>query len=193
MPLEYTILGVLMDEPTHGYSIKKQLLETFSENLGINDGQLYPALSRLERRGWIKKQVIEQRRSPTKHLYRVTRRGEVAFFRWLESADPEAEPAPYDFFWRYGFLQKCSFFRQLDPATVVAQARQKLEDVDRRIAELESFLKRMEEKEADPYRQMIVEYGIRYQRMRREWLEDLRARATAQAHEKPSRLAAGAP
>ena len=84
-------------------------------------------------------------------------------------------------------------FNDMDPATVIAQARQKLEDVDRRIVELEGFLKRMEEKEADPYRQMIVEYGIRYQRMRREWLEDLRARATAQTHEKPSRLAAGAP
>ena len=106
MSMEYTILGVLMDQPTHGYSIKKHLLEAFSKHLGLNDGQLYPALARLERRGWIKKQIIEQRSSPTKHLYRVTKVGEVAFFDWLVADDSEAEPALYDFFWRYGFLQK---------------------------------------------------------------------------------------
>jgi len=190
MSLEYTILGVLMDQPTHGYSIKKHLLETFSKNLGLNDGQLYPALSRLERRGWIQKQVVEQRRSPTKHLYRVTPEGKVAFFDWLEAADPEAESTPYDFFWRYGFLQKCSFFRYLDPASIVAQSRKRLEEVDRRIEELEGFLQRMEEKKADPYRRMIVEYGIRQQRMRREWLEDLRARTAGRGRQKPARLAA---
>ena len=40
MSISYTILGVLMDAPTHGYSIKKTLLESFSQALAVNDGQL---------------------------------------------------------------------------------------------------------------------------------------------------------
>lgn len=188
MSMEYTILGVLMDQPTHGYSIKKHLLEAFSKHLGLNDGQLYPALARLERRGWIKKQIIEQRSSPTKHLYRVTKVGEAAFFDWLAADDSEAEPALYDFFWRYGFLQKCSFFHHLPAGAIVIQTRQKLEEVDRRIAQLEGVLKRMQEKQVDRYRRRIVEYGIRYQQMRRDWLGDLLEGTT-----EGERLAAGAP
>jgi len=181
-----------MDQPTHGYSIKKHLLEAFSKNFGLNDGQLYPALARLERRGWIKKQVVEQQRSPTKHLYRVTKDGQTAFFEWLQAAEPETEPARYDFFWRYGFLQKCSFFSHLPVGTIVAQSRQEHREVERRIAELERVLERMQEKQVDPYRRLIVEYGIRSQQMRRDWLEDLLERAMNKAEEKPSRLAAGA-
>lgn len=191
MSVEYTVLGVLVDQPTHGYSIKKQLLETFSKNLGLNDGQLYPALARLEQRGWIKKRIVEQRRSPTKHLYHVTPEGETAFRRWLES--DEAEPAAYDFFWRYGFLQKCSFFRHLEPDQVMSQIQRSLEEVDARLAELVPFLERMVEKRSDPYRQMIVEYGIRYQRMRREWLQDLLARSGDPVSRPSPRLVAGGP
>lgn len=186
MSVEYTILGVLMDEPTHGYSIKKHLLGTVSKSLGLNDGQLYPALARLEGKGWIEKQVVPQPRSPTKHLYRVTREGEAALFAWLQTADPGGEPAAYDFFWRDDFLRKCSFFRYLPAETVASQARGKLEEVDARIAELEEFLARMEKGQSDPYRRMIVDYGIRYQRMRRTWIGDLLARALeARLEERP--------
>ena len=47
MSVPYTILGVLMDAPAHGYSIRKQLEAVFSTDLGLNDGQLYPALAKL--------------------------------------------------------------------------------------------------------------------------------------------------
>jgi DNA-binding PadR family transcriptional regulator len=181
MSIEYTILGVLIDQPTHGYSIKKTLVEIFSKNLGVNDGQLYPALARLEARGWIKKRIVEQRRSPTKHLYRVTPQGQEAFYRWLEESETEGEPARYDFFWKHGFLQRCGFFRHLQPEAVERRTERKIKEVEGRIAELESFLMRMQKDGVDPYRQMIVEYGVRYEQMQREWLEDLRARAVEQA------------
>ncbi|MFQ5515788.1 MAG: PadR family transcriptional regulator [Myxococcota bacterium] len=177
MSLDYTVLGVVMDEPTHGYSIKKTLLEIFASSLGVNDGQLYPALARLEARGWIEKQVVEQRRSPTKHLYRVTAAGKEAFFRWLATPEPEGPPARYDFFWKDSFLQKCGFFRHLEPRDVALHCRRMLEAVEPRIEALEATLKRGARETADPYRRMIVEYGIRYERMRREWLRDLLGRA----------------
>ena len=95
MSVPYTILGVLMDAPAHGYSIRKQLEAVFSTDLGLNDGQLYPALAKLETLGWIAKEVVEQPRSPTKHLYRVTDEGRAAFARWLEGDAPaDAAGAP---------------------------------------------------------------------------------------------------
>ena len=98
MSVPYTILGVLMETPAHGYSIKKYMLKNFSKDFGINDGQLYPALAKLESRGWIKKTVVPQPRSPARHLYRVTEEGEAAFLRWLCGEEEGEAPARLDFF-----------------------------------------------------------------------------------------------
>jgi DNA-binding PadR family transcriptional regulator len=182
-----------METPAHGYSIKKYLLENFSKEFGINDGQLYPALAKLEARGWIKKKVVPQRRSPAKHLYRVTREGEAAFLRWLCGEDEGDPQSRFGFFWKHEFLQRCGFFHHLEPEAVRVQTQRKLDEAGQRLADLDRLLERMEEKGADPYRRMIVEYGIRYERMRREWLEDLLARAAEGRHPKPRSAAAGAP
>ncbi|NRA01432.1 MAG: PadR family transcriptional regulator [Myxococcales bacterium] len=175
MSIDYTILGVLIESPAHGYSIKKYLLENFSRHFGVNDGQLYPSLGRLEARGWIRKRVVHQRRSPAKHLYRVTPAGNAAFFEWLSGSGDsgEAEPVRYDFYWRHAFLQRCGFFRHLGPEQVAQQGAVELGRVSQQIADLEGVQERMDQDAADPYRRMIVEYGVRYQKMRRDWLAEL--------------------
>ena len=195
MSIDFTILGVLIESPAHGYSIKKYLLENFSRHFGVNDGQLYPALSRLEARGWIRKRVVHQRRSPAKHLYRVTPDGKSAFFEWLaETGDAsDTEPVRYDFYWRHAFLQRCGFFRHLGPEEVATQGAAEFERVSRQIEDLEGVKERMDQDSADPYRRMIVEYGVRYQKMRREWLVELLevAARSAEPSAAPAPRAAG--
>jgi DNA-binding PadR family transcriptional regulator len=187
--LDHAILGFLVEQPAHGYSIKKRLFESLSRDVGLNDGQLYPALARLESRGWIKKRVVAQRRSPPKHLWRATAAGQREFRRWLETPEPEPDAA-VDFLWRHGFLQRCAFFRHLDAHRVATHARRELEGATRGLAELERLSARLAAQGADPYRRLLVEYGIRYQRMRREWLEELFARAAPTEGEKSPPLRA---
>jgi DNA-binding PadR family transcriptional regulator len=183
MSVAYTILGVLMDAPSHGYSIRKQLEETFSKDLGLNDGQLYPALAKLESLGWIEKEVVEQQRSPTKHLYRVTAKGRAAFARWLEGEEPVSSRERQSFFWRDEFLQRASFFARLNASAAEEQIRARLGQTEARAARLEARLAESPG-EVDPYRRMIVEYGVRLQRMRQGWLEELLARATERSMER---------
>jgi DNA-binding PadR family transcriptional regulator len=190
--IDYSILGVLMEQPSHGYSIKKTLGESISKDLGINDGQLYPALARLESRGWIAKRVVPQRRNPAKHLYRVTEEGERAFYGWLRDPEPDPQPARYDYFWKHDFLQRCTFFRYLEPEEIRSQVRQKIAEIERRISDLEGVAARLRARQDDPYRRMIVEYGIRYQRMRLEWLDDLLARTADRGADEPPPLVARA-
>jgi DNA-binding PadR family transcriptional regulator len=192
MSVAYTILGVLMDAPAHGYSIRKQLEETFSKELGLNDGQLYPALAKLEGLGWIEKEVVAQQRSPTKHLYRVTAPGRAAFARWLEGAEQSDRRERPSFFWRDEFLQRASFFARAGADTASAQIRARLAQTEARAQRLEARLAEAGTGEADPYRRMILEYGVRLQRMRREWLEELLARATEQSTESAGLRAARA-
>src|SRR5215813_1690140 len=52
--LDMLILKVAALEPIHGYAIVQRLQQISKEALQIRQGSLYPALYRLERRGWLK-------------------------------------------------------------------------------------------------------------------------------------------
>jgi transcriptional regulator len=52
--LDLLILKTLALEPQHGWAISERIQQVSSEALRIQQGSLYPALHRLERRGWIK-------------------------------------------------------------------------------------------------------------------------------------------
>ncbi|MGZ8761801.1 MAG: PadR family transcriptional regulator [Acidimicrobiia bacterium] len=51
--LELAILGLLKDQPLHGYELKKRLGESLGVLWGVSYGSLYPALRRLEKSGGI--------------------------------------------------------------------------------------------------------------------------------------------
>jgi len=52
--LDLLILKALTLEPMHGWAISERLHQVSKATLQIPQGSLYPALHRLERRGWIK-------------------------------------------------------------------------------------------------------------------------------------------
>jgi transcriptional regulator len=52
--LDLLILKILALEPQHGWAISERIQQVSSDVLRIQQGSLYPALHRLERRGWIK-------------------------------------------------------------------------------------------------------------------------------------------
>lgn len=49
--LDLAVLGLLREQPLHGYELKKRLGETLGFLWGVSYGSLYPALKRLERDG----------------------------------------------------------------------------------------------------------------------------------------------
>src|SRR5215471_12873601 len=52
--LDLLILKTVALEPQHGWAISERLHQISSASLHVKQGSLYPALHRLERRGWIK-------------------------------------------------------------------------------------------------------------------------------------------
>ena len=64
------ILTSLADGPKHGYAIMTDVAD-FS-GVGMEPGTLYGALSRLERRGWVRPLATEERRRP----YEITAAGQ---------------------------------------------------------------------------------------------------------------------
>ena len=47
------ILRVLPSGPLHGYAIAQRIAQSSRDELSVEEGSLYPALYRMERRGWI--------------------------------------------------------------------------------------------------------------------------------------------
>lgn len=52
--LDLLILRALQTEPMHGWAISERIQQISQDVLQVNQGSLYPAMHRLEHRGWIK-------------------------------------------------------------------------------------------------------------------------------------------
>ena len=73
--LDLLILRILALEPQHGWAISERLQQISSDVLCIQQGSLYPALHRLERRGWIKARWGASENNRRAKYYELTKRG----------------------------------------------------------------------------------------------------------------------
>jgi PadR family transcriptional regulator, regulatory protein PadR len=73
--LDALILKALKLSPRHGYAIARWLEQAADGALTIEDGSLYPALYRLERRGWIEADWGMSELGRRARFYRLTRAG----------------------------------------------------------------------------------------------------------------------
>ena len=73
--LDLLILRTLCLEPQHGWGISERVQQMSSEVLCIQQGSLYPALHRLERRGWIKARWDVSENNRRARFYDLTKAG----------------------------------------------------------------------------------------------------------------------
>jgi len=73
--LDLLILRTLALEPQHGWAISERVQQISSDVLQIQQGSLYPALHRLERRGWIKARWGTSENNRRAKYYELTRSG----------------------------------------------------------------------------------------------------------------------
>ncbi|MGH9025861.1 MAG: PadR family transcriptional regulator [Acidimicrobiia bacterium] len=196
--LELAVLGLLKEQPLHGYELKKRLGETLGFLWGVSYGSLYPALRRLERGGAI--EAVEPapavpipstgsltgdlaaarlRRRPrpgrrTRKQYAITPRGETMFAELLAAdggtvADDERT-----------FALKLAFCRHLPAAD-------RLTVLERRRAELVDRLHRAQRSSGsrDHYLRSLMEHRTKTVERDLEWVDELIAaeRGTASAAE----------
>jgi transcriptional regulator len=90
--LDLLILKTLALEPRHGWAISERLHQISSATLNIRQGSLYPALHRLERRGWIKASWGASDNNRRAKYYALTKKGrtrldtEISAWRKLTTA-----------------------------------------------------------------------------------------------------------
>jgi len=73
--LDVLILKTLALSPMHGWGISQRIQQLSREVLQVNQGSLYPALYRLEAKGWIRSQWGNSENKRRARFYELTRTG----------------------------------------------------------------------------------------------------------------------
>ena len=176
--LEMAILGVLKEQPMHGYELRHYLSFIVGHIWQLSYGTLYPALRRLEKRGELTKQTIRDGRGPAKHVYALTPKGETSLLAMMgEVSSPTEISDPHK------FTLRLIFFRYLSPERRIELLTERLAflgEVRESLAEMEQ----MPASALDRYRRQLIGYHARQNAEEIEFLEGLLEAERAQsAHE----------
>ena len=73
--LDMLVLKVVALGPVHGYAIAQRLQQMSQDVLQVQQGSLYPALHRLEKRGWVRAEWAASETGREARFYALTREG----------------------------------------------------------------------------------------------------------------------
>jgi DNA-binding PadR family transcriptional regulator len=166
--LELAILGLLKDQPMHGYQLSRELGESLGGFWRVSYGSLYPTLRRLERDGAVEVLPASQQRGGgrRKHVYRVTPAGESLFFDLLQEAphDNSSEDTR--------FRVRLAFFRYLPPETRIRLLERRRAYLEDRLSTIRTSL-RAARARVDDYTLALMEHGRSATESDIEWLDGL--------------------
>jgi DNA-binding PadR family transcriptional regulator len=86
LTIEYTILGLLSQEPMSGYDLKKIISGSPTFYWSGNSNQIYSVLVELHRQGYLSLEVIYQENKPPRKIYTITALGKQKLAAWLQSS-----------------------------------------------------------------------------------------------------------
>lgn len=96
--MQDVLLALLAKEPSHGYDLRQQLASALGPLAeGLNAGQVYVALARLEKAGLVvQEREDEPLRGPRRKVYALTAAGQERAAAWMaESPGPRADVADF--------------------------------------------------------------------------------------------------
>jgi PadR family transcriptional regulator, regulatory protein PadR len=83
--LDMLILKAIANEPQHGWAISQRIQQVSNNVLQVGQGSLYPALHRLEYKGWIKAQSGASENNRKARFYSLTAAGRKRLLVELEN------------------------------------------------------------------------------------------------------------
>lgn len=99
--LDMMVLKILNEEPQHGYGITRRLQALTDDALQVDEGSMYPALYRMQKRGLIEAEWFLTHSNRRAKIYSLTRDGrdqlrrEAAYWeRFSEAVSRVMAPAP---------------------------------------------------------------------------------------------------
>lgn len=83
--LDLLILQTLSRKPLHGYAIARWIESSTDDLLAVQEGALYPALSRLQQKGWIEAEWAVSDLNKLIKVYELTAKGRIELKKRTQS------------------------------------------------------------------------------------------------------------
>ena len=158
--LDLAVLGLLREGPHHGYEVRRRLQELGFRRFSF--GSLYPAMKRLESRGYIEALRGSNGR---RKAYRLTRSGAEAFSELLSAEVDDGDERQ--------FRIRLAFFGHLESEERLRILKERRAVLVERLAELRRTRRRMTP--TDPYPLALVERSIATTESEIAWIDGLAA------------------
>ena len=107
-PTRFALLGLLLDQPRHGYD----LYQRFTDPAGLGQvwhlgmSQMYADLKTLEAKGWVGARVEQQDPRPPKRVFALTSEGHAAFQEWMATPSQGLREMRAEFIVRLYFARR---------------------------------------------------------------------------------------
>ncbi len=173
--LEYIILGFLMKEELSGYDLKQRMANCTSYFFDASFGSIYPALKRMEDKGYIRShEVVES--SKFKKLYSITDMGKSYFLSWLEKpivfSKTKQEHLVYFYFYQYlpkerAILNLKTFMTEVE--SLLNQLSKEKSDVEKAY-DVNQYI----------FRYSTMVYGVNYYQFIIDWCNELLKQSKAE-------------
>jgi DNA-binding PadR family transcriptional regulator len=113
MSVKYAVLGLLAEQPMHGYRLKRAFDARVSTLWGLTTAQIYQTLNALERGRLVESRAERAGSRPTRRTYSLTSAGRRAFAAWLDG-----RPAGWTRPFRAEMLVRLLFMRTADVSRI---------------------------------------------------------------------------
>lgn len=169
MSIRLVILGILNQQPLHGYEIKQFIEDYMGDWTDIKFGSIYFALSKLAESGHI--EVVEENRTgkrPAKTVYQITAAGKDEFIRLLKKAWREHKQTIYP------FDIAIFFIKYLNRDEAISYLQKRIETVTQKLSFLQEH---KEEYQQNPYIPKeafaIINHSYYHLEAELKWLQEL--------------------
>lgn len=164
---EFALLGLLYDQPSHGYELHRQLTEELGYVWHISLSQTYNILNRMEIAGDITSSSLDNVKLPPRQVVQITLQGRERFDDWLDHATESSVRAI-----RLEFITRLYFVRKFHPQRTALL-------LDAQVNEINSVIKNLERIQSElPATQLFnflsMKLRINQLRSALEWIGECR-------------------
>jgi DNA-binding PadR family transcriptional regulator len=156
-----------MAGPSHGYDLHQRFLTELGYVWHLSQSQAYAILKRLEAKGDISSQAVEQDKLPPKQILRITATGRRRFLNWLESeVGTNARSI------RLEFLTRLYFTEQYKPEMIPHIYEAQCAEIEARIRQLDHLLAHLSP--GQDFNRLSLDLRLRQMKLIRNWMSEVR-------------------
>jgi PadR family transcriptional regulator, regulatory protein AphA len=170
---EYVLLGLLNQQPAHGYALHERITQELGTIWHISLSQTYNLLNRLESQGYIAGMAQEQEKLAARRKFRVTSAGRRRFEDWLSAP---TEPSAHAI--RVEFLTRLFFALAISPGSAQSLIDQQIANTQEGLAQLQTLLDELPPEQT--FNWLGLEFRVQQLTSVIAWLDNCKARLSGE-------------